>query len=104
MVNVVVTGVAGRMGGQILRMVRETDGLTLVGTVERPGYEGPRDAGEAAGLPPIGVPIADDLRPLLDTVRADVVVDFTSHEASVKNAAVAAAHGVAMVIGSTGFS
>jgi 4-hydroxy-tetrahydrodipicolinate reductase len=104
MVNVVVTGVAGRMGGQILRMLREAGNLALVGTVERPGYTGPRDAGEAAGLPRIGVPVADDLRPLLDTVQADVVVDFTSHEASVKSAAVAAAHGVAMVIGSTGFS
>jgi 4-hydroxy-tetrahydrodipicolinate reductase len=104
MVNVVVTGVAGRMGSQILRMLRDASGLALVGTVERPGYAGPRDAGEAAGLPRIGVPVAADLRPLLDTVQADVVVDFTSHEASVRNAAVAAAHGVAMVIGSTGFT
>jgi 4-hydroxy-tetrahydrodipicolinate reductase len=72
--------------------------------VERPGYAGPRDAGEAAGLPRIGVPVADDLRPLLDAVQADVVVDFTSHEASVRNTEVAAAHGVAMVIGSTGIS
>jgi 4-hydroxy-tetrahydrodipicolinate reductase len=104
MVNVVVTGVAGRMGGQIVRMLRDAPELTLVGTVERPGYDGPRDAGEAAGLPRIGVPVADDLRPLLDTVQADVVIDFTSHEASVKNTAAAAAHGVAMVIGSTGFS
>jgi 4-hydroxy-tetrahydrodipicolinate reductase len=104
MVNVVVTGVAGRMGGQILRMLREAGDLAVVGAVERPGYDGPKDAGEAAGLPRLGVPVADDLRPLLDTVSADVVIDFTSHEASVKNTAVAAAHGVAMVIGSTGFT
>jgi 4-hydroxy-tetrahydrodipicolinate reductase len=37
-------------------------------------------------------------------VKADVVVDFTSHEASVKNTSVAAENGVAMVIGSTGFT
>jgi 4-hydroxy-tetrahydrodipicolinate reductase len=104
MVNVVVTGVAGRMGGQILRMLREAGNLTLVGTVERLGYAGPRDAGEAAGLPRLGVRVADDLAPLLYAVKADVVVDFTSHEASVKNTSVAAAHGVAMVIGSTGFT
>jgi 4-hydroxy-tetrahydrodipicolinate reductase len=104
MVNVVVTGVAGRMGGQILRMLRDAGNLTLVGTVERPGYAGPKDAGEAAGLPRLGVRVADDLAPLLHAVKADVVVDFTSHEASVRNTSVAAAHGVAMVVGSTGFT
>ena len=104
MVNVVVTGVAGRMGGQILRMLREAGNLTLVGAVERPSYAGPMDAGEAAGLPRLGVPVAHDLDPLLHAVKADVVVDFTSHQASVANAAVAVEHGVAMVIGSTGFS
>ena len=104
MVNVVVTGVAGRMGGQILRMLREAGNLAVVGAVERPGYDGPRDAGEAAGLPRLGVPVAHDLQPLLYAVKADVVVDFTSHEASVTNTSIAAGHGVAMVIGSTGFS
>ena len=104
MVNVVVTGVAGRMGGQILRMLREAGNLTLVGAVERPSYAGPMDAGEAAGLPRLGVPVAHDLAPLLHAVKADVVVDFTSHQASVANTAVAVEHGVAMVIGSTGFS
>ena len=104
MVNVVVTGVAGRMGGQILRMLRATEGFRLVGALERPGYAGPRDAGEAAGLPPIGVTVGEDLAALLASVRPDAVIDFTSHEASIRHASVAAAAGVAMVIGSTGFT
>jgi 4-hydroxy-tetrahydrodipicolinate reductase len=74
-----------------------------VGAVERPGYSGPGDAGEAAGLPSLGVPVGDDLGAVLARVRADVVVDFTSPEASIRHASIAAAAGVAMVIGSTGF-
>ena len=103
MVNVIVTGVAGRMGGQILRMMRADERVRLVGAVERPGWSGPGDAGEAAGIPSIGLPVTDDLAALLSRVKADVVVDFTSHEASVRNTAAAAGAGVAMVIGSTGF-
>ncbi|MEI7703652.1 MAG: 4-hydroxy-tetrahydrodipicolinate reductase [Deltaproteobacteria bacterium] len=103
MVNVVVTGVAGRMGGTILRMLRDTDGLRLVGAVERPGWSGPGDAGEAAGFGPIGVPVGNDLAAVLARTQTDVVIDFTSHEASVRNATVAADAGVAIVIGSTGF-
>jgi 4-hydroxy-tetrahydrodipicolinate reductase len=104
MVNVVVTGVAGRMGGHIVRMIRDWPELALVGGVERAGYAGPADAGEAAGLPRMGVPVSEDLGRLLDAVRADVVVDFTSHEVSARNAAVAADRGVALVIGSTGLT
>jgi 4-hydroxy-tetrahydrodipicolinate reductase len=103
MVNVIVTGVAGRMGGQILRVMRADERVRLVGAVERPGWSGPGDAGEAAGIPSIGLPVTDDLAALLSRVKADVVVDFTSHEASVRNTTAAAGAGVAVVIGSTGF-
>ena len=102
MINVVVTGVAGRMGGQILRLLREQTDLALVGAVERVGYAGPRDAGLAAGLAALGVAVGDDLATVLGSTKADVVIDFTSPEASVRNTAAAAARGVAMVIGSTG--
>jgi len=104
MVNVVVTGAAGRMGGQIIRLLRGAEGLALVGAVERPGWTGPADAGEAAGLPRLGVPVADDLAAMLGRVKAGVVVDFTGFEASTRHAEVAAAAGVAVVIGSTGFT
>ena len=103
MVNVVVTGVAGRMGGQILRSIRASEGLAVVGAVERPGWNGPRDAGEAAGLPAMGIPVDEDLASTLAATRAQVVVDFTSAAASVGHAETCAARGVPLVIGSTGF-
>lgn len=103
MVNVVVTGVAGRMGGQILRALRATEGFAVVGAVERHGYAGPRDAGEAAGLPALGIPVGDGLAATLDAVKPQVVVDFTSAAASAGHAEICATRGVALVIGSTGF-
>jgi 4-hydroxy-tetrahydrodipicolinate reductase len=98
-----VTGACGRMGGQILRALRADGGFTVVGATERPGFAAGLDAGAAAGLQPIGVPVSEDLREVLAR-GADVVVDFTSHEASAAHAALCAAAGVALVIGSTGFT
>ncbi len=103
MARVVVTGAAGRMGTQIIRLVAATPGLALGGAVERAGSPAlGKDAGALAGLEPLGVAVVDDLAKALD--GADVVIDFTSHEASVRHAGLCAARGVALVIGSTGFT
>jgi 4-hydroxy-tetrahydrodipicolinate reductase len=102
MVKVVVTGAAGRMGTQIVRLVRETEGLALCGAVERPGVAVGQDAGALAGLGPVGVVVQDDLAKALS--GADAVIDFTSHEASARNAELCAERGVALVVGSTGFT
>jgi len=104
MVNVVVTGAAGRMGGQILRMMAGEEGLRAAGAVERPGFPGPDDAGLAAGMGKTGVPLGDDLGRMLDRVKPDVVVDFTAFEASVLSAEACARRGIPIVIGSTGFT
>ncbi len=102
MVKVVVTGAAGRMGTQIVRLVRATEGMAVAGAVERPGPAIGQDAGALAGLGPIGVAVVDDLAKALP--GADAVIDFTSHEASARHAEVCAERGVPLVIGSTGFT
>jgi 4-hydroxy-tetrahydrodipicolinate reductase len=102
MVNVVVTGAAGRMGTQIVRLVRATEGMAVAGAVERPGPAIGQDAGALAGLGPIGVAVVDDLAKALS--GADAVIDFTSHEASARHAEVCAERGVPLVVGSTGFT
>src|SRR5512138_1292203 len=99
MVNVVVTGAAGRMGTQIVRLVRATEGMAVSGAVERGGAAVGQDAGVLAGLGPIGVAVVDDLAKAL--AGADAVIDFTSHEASARHAEVCAEKGVPLVIGST---
>jgi 4-hydroxy-tetrahydrodipicolinate reductase len=104
MIRVVVTGACGRMGRHIIRMVHAEGGFVLAGATERPGVAPPGlDAAAAAGLAPAGVPVATDLAGALAR-GADVVVDFTSFEASAAHAETCAERGVALVIGSTGFT
>jgi 4-hydroxy-tetrahydrodipicolinate reductase len=102
MINVVVTGVAGRMGREIVRLVLATPGLQLHGAVERPGPAVGQDAAALAGLPPCGAAVVDALEKALP--GAAVVIDFTHFDASASHAERCAAAGVAIVIGSTGFT
>ncbi len=103
MIHAVVTGVAGRMGGQILKLLRATEGFAVAGATERPGFPAGSDAGVLAGIGPIHVPVAEDLGKAL-AADVQVVVDFTTFEASARHAEVCAGKGVALVVGSTGFT
>ncbi len=102
MIRVVVTGAAGRMGTQIVRLVRATEGMALAGAVERPGTAVGQDAGVLAGVGAAGVAVVDDLAKALP--GAGAVIDFTTHEASATHAGICAERGVPIVIGSTGWT
>ncbi len=103
MTKIVVTGAAGRMGGRIISLVDEADKLQLVGAVEMAGHSKiGQDAGYVAGCGDLGVMISDSLPKALE--QADLLIDFTFPQVSLRNAAVCAAMGKAMVIGSTGFT
>jgi 4-hydroxy-tetrahydrodipicolinate reductase len=105
-IRVIVTGAAGRMGSQLVRAVRDADGFELVGATERPGTAAiGLDAGLAAGLGMLEVQVQDDLEKALHKAgQVDVVIDFTTAEASVHHAELCTKRKVAMVVGSTGFS
>jgi 4-hydroxy-tetrahydrodipicolinate reductase len=102
MTKVVVTGAAGRMGREIVRLVLATPGLELHGAVERAGPAVGLDAAALAGLPPAGVAVVDALEKALP--GAGAVIDFTHFDASAAHAGRCAAAGVPIVIGSTGFT
>jgi 4-hydroxy-tetrahydrodipicolinate reductase len=89
------------MGGTLLRCLPEFPALALRGASTAPGsgLEG-RDAGEAAGLGALGVPLS--VRPETAVAGAAVAVDFTLAEAVPANAAACAANGTALVCGVTG--
>jgi 4-hydroxy-tetrahydrodipicolinate reductase len=61
------------------------------------------DLGEALGREPIGVPVLASVAEALER-GADVLVDYTSHEAAKANALSAIEAGVAVVIGSSGLT
>lgn len=91
------------MGGVLIRLIRETPGVVLAGAVDRP--KSPRlgqDAGEVAGAGRVGVEVVDRLA--APQGERQVVVDFTTPEASVANLKAAARVGAPVVIGTTGFT
>jgi 4-hydroxy-tetrahydrodipicolinate reductase len=101
MIRAIVTGAAGRMGGRIISLLCETNGIELTAAVERKGHPliG-RDVGDGLGLGRTGVLVSDDLAVAAE--QGDVIIDFTSHDVSANHLEIAAAKGTAIVIGSTG--
>jgi 4-hydroxy-tetrahydrodipicolinate reductase len=100
-VRIGIMGAAGRMGLMLAAEVARTPGCKLAGGSERPGHPAlGRDLGELAGLGRLGLAVADDPAALF--AAADAVLDFTSPQASVRHAALAAASGTLHVIGTTG--
>lgn len=101
--GVVVVGASGRMGQAILRAVTQTEGIRVAGALDRAGSDHiGRDAGELAGLGPLGVKVTDDPLPLF--AGADGVIDFSAPAASVEYAGYAAQARIVHVIGTTGCS
>ena len=101
--KLVVVGAAGRMGQTLIRTIHAIEGADVFAAVEREGspFIG-RDAGELAGLGPIGVPVTD--RPLEAFVAAEGVLDFTTPAATIDFAGLAAQARIVHVIGTTGCS
>ena len=103
MVRAIVTGAAGKMGMRIATLIAATEGIEVAGAVERADHPAiGRDHGELLGQGKSGVTIVGRLQDCID--NADVVIDFTSHEASMENLNVVVAAKKAIVIGSTGFT
>ncbi|KAA0913316.1 4-hydroxy-tetrahydrodipicolinate reductase [Aquicoccus porphyridii] len=101
--GIVITGASGRMGQMLLRTVAASDKARLVGAIERKGHDWiGRDAGEAIGIGPLGLPIEDE--PLDAFARAQAVIDFTAPAATLEFAALAAQARAVHVIGTTGMT
>ena len=99
--RLVVAGAAGRMGRMLVQAVHATPGAVLAGALERPGSPAlGQDAGELAGLGPLGAPVSDDALAVL--AKADGLLDFTSPDATTAFAAIAAQARIVHVIGTTG--
>jgi 4-hydroxy-tetrahydrodipicolinate reductase len=98
-----VIGAGGRMGRMLVQTITETDGATLAAACERPGspFLG-QDAGVLANAGNLDVAIGDSAEAVFS--QCDAVMEFSVPAATIEHAPLAAKHGAAHVIGTTGLN
>jgi len=99
-IAVCVAGATGWTGRAVAEAVLGDADLDLRSAVARSAAGG--DLGTAWGLQPNGVPVVADAGEALDGV--EVLVDYTSHDVAKRHTLTAVAHGVHVVIGSSGLT
>lgn len=101
-VRIAVAGSSGRMGRMLIETVLKAPDMQLAAAFEQAGVPVlGKDAGEFCGTP-CGIAISDDVQAGLK--QADCLIDFTRPEGTLAHLALCRRLGVAMVIGTTGFS
>lgn len=99
MIKLAIAGAAGRMGRALIDATTKAEGVQLSAAFERRGSKGVgADAGELAGLGRLGVAIVDKL----EGAAFDVLIDFTTPEATLEHVAFCRANARRLVIGTTG--
>lgn len=95
MIGVAVTGAGGHMGREVIEAATDRQGMEVAVAVNRTSVD-----------PVAGNEVADegDLPRLLDERDPDVLVDFTLPDPSTRYVEACADAGVAVVVGTTGFS
>lgn len=98
-----IIGCSGRMGKALIEAVYFSEDATLSGGTVRPDstFAGV-DLGTLAGIEPISINTTSHIETLIK--ESDAVIDFTSPDLSLNVAEHAAAHKVAHICGTTGFS
>ena len=103
MINIAVTGAAGRMGRALINACQQSESCQLSAAIEHSGNSllG-SDAGDIAGGGVLGITLVDKLSDVTD--QFDILIDFSSTEATLDNLAFCITHKKSIVIGTTGFS
>jgi 4-hydroxy-tetrahydrodipicolinate reductase len=100
--HVGINGAAGRMGQRLVQLVAEDPALTLSAALEAP--DSPclgRNAGELCGTGSLGATVAAELP--LET-RLDVLIDFSTPEATLAVLPVCVQRSIPIIVATTGFT
>jgi 4-hydroxy-tetrahydrodipicolinate reductase len=99
--NITVAGASGRMGKMLVEAIAKAPDAQLSGALDVAGS--PALGSDAAAFlgQPSGVTVTSDLATALAGARC--LIDFTRPEGTLKHLDYCAEHGIAMVIGTTGF-
>lgn len=100
-VRITLAGSTGWVGTALVAAIAAADDLVLAGAVGRSAAG--QDAGEAAGLSHLGVPISATLEEAL-RAPSDVVIDYTKPGAVKAHALMALEQGRHVVVGTSGLS
>ena len=103
MINIAITGAAGRMGRALITACTRAEGCQLSAAIEHQGNSliG-ADAGDLAGQGKLGITLVDDLAGVVEQFVK--LIDFTRHEVTLENLAFCVEHRKNIIIGTTGFS
>lgn len=103
-IGIVISGACGRMGRAIARCALQDRRFSVAGALEAPGHPAAgTEYGRTLGAADEGgVRVETDARAAI--ARGDLVIEFTTPEATLAHAELAAALGKPIVIGTTGLS
>src|SRR5689334_5747130 len=95
-----VNGACGRMGKRIVQLAHEDPSLQLGAALDAPGHpDHGRDAGDAAGVGTLGVPVSAGLP--LDR-RIDAFIDFSTPEGTMEILRLCTERQIPLVVATTG--
>ncbi|RJF97850.1 4-hydroxy-tetrahydrodipicolinate reductase [Noviherbaspirillum saxi] len=99
--KIAIAGASGRMGRMLIETVQNADDAVLAGALDVPGS--PSIGTDAAAFlgKPANVAIESELAAGL--ANAEFLIDFTRPEGTLKHLEYCAAHGIKVIIGTTGF-
>lgn len=99
MIRITLAGATGWVGRALVAAIAAAPDLTLAGAVSRTAAG--RDAGEAAGVAPLGVSVSATLAEALQA-PSDVVIDYTKPNSVKAHVLEALAAGRSVVVGTSG--
>ena len=103
MIDIIVSGAAGRMGSRIISLSKDNKNLRVIGALEHKDHKHiGQDAGEVAGIGKIGIKLTSNINDISE--KADVFIAFSTPEATIELLKIAVERETSIVIGTTGFS
>ncbi len=103
MIKLIISGVAGRMGGCITNLAFADPEIEIIAGLEIPGHPSiGEDLGNFLRLGEKNIKIVDNLEQIIK--QGEVIVEFSASPATLEHIKVARTHKKAMVIGTTGLT
>lgn len=103
MIKIVISGICGRMGKRIGLLASKDRAFKIIGALESPDNSSiGKDVGEVLGIGNIGRKVESDFSKIAGP--SNILIEFTSPEATIEHLEIAIEKKVGMVIGTTALS